>query len=256
MGGAFSASLPMEKFRAPKATLVRWDSRRRPAFRYAARQFLDSFPKPLLVTPEPVNTNWFAGAVITGASRTSVRSIFLLSRTFRAARDPIYPLGNARMSQCLGSKSVLLLGCLTVTGCLGSNDPNRLPTQPVSVQVNHKGTPVEGATVTFISSEEKPVPAVGRTNAAGVAKMKTYEEGDGAVLGKHKVIIIKSEISNASPEAADTESPDYLPPSPGGNPVPVLKDLIPRKYTSPATSGLTAEVTEGKPLELTFDLED
>ena len=160
------------------------------------------------------------------------------------------------MSHRVGSISSWLLGSLLLVGCTGANDPNRQHTEPVTVKVNYNGKPVEGATVTFISMGQKPLPAVGRTNAQGVAKLRTYEEGDGAVVGSHRVTISKSEITNAPPEAADVESEDYQPPAPGGTPVPVLKDLIPRKYSVPGSSGLTAEVTEGSPLEVTFELTD
>lgn len=159
------------------------------------------------------------------------------------------------MSGRFVAMSGIFLVCFATVGCSGGSDPNRQPTQPVAVTVTYEGSPVEDATVTFISTGDDPVPAVGRTDAQGVAKMKTYEEEDGALLGTHKVIITKREITNAPPSTADTESQDYQPPSPGGSPVPVTKNLIPRKYGSPATSGLTADVTEGDPIELTFNLE-
>lgn len=160
------------------------------------------------------------------------------------------------MSHRVGGISAWLLGSLLLVGCMGTNDPNRQHTEPVTVKVNYKDKPVEGATVTFTSMGDKPLSAVGRTNAQGVANLRTYEHGDGAVVGSHRVTIAKSEIINAPPEAADVESEDYQPPGPGGTPAPVLKDLIPRKYSVPGTSGLTAEVIKGSPLEVTFDLTD
>ena len=111
------------------------------------------------------------------------------------------------------------------------------------------------ATVTFISEEGQPEAAYGLTDAQGVAKMKTYEEGDGAVLGKQKVVINKEQILN-SVKVADQDSPDYAPLPPGGAPLPKVKHLVPVKYTAPGTTTLTADVTAKGPNEFTFELKD
>jgi hypothetical protein len=148
---------------------------------------------------------------------------------------------------CLLSVSLLLAGC---TGDTGSKD--RRPTKKVTVTVLYKGSPVEGATVTFISQEAGAPPAFGKTDKDGKAKMKTYVEGDGAVLGQHKVLIDKSETVGGAP-AVDQSSPNYVPPE--NVPPPKVKYLIPQKYSIPGTSGLTVEVKNG-PNEITFDLKD
>ena len=128
--------------------------------------------------------------------------------------------------------ALLLIG--VIGGCGGDGGPaNRRPTRPVKVTVTYKGNPVAGATVTFINQEGDSAPAYGKTDDKGVAKMKTYVEGDGAVLGQHKVTIIKSETQGGG-STADQASPDYAPPGPGGTPPPVVKHLIPEKYASPA----------------------
>jgi hypothetical protein len=143
---------------------------------------------------------------------------------------------------------------LVAAGCNRSGLPEGArPTTPVTVTVTYKDAPVEGATVTFITEGEPPAPAYGRTDAQGVAKMKTYVEGDGAVAGTHKVTIIKSETIGGAP-VADQDSPDYNPEAadaPG-----TLKHHIPQKYASPATSGLTADVKDSGPTQLKFELTD
>src|SRR5262245_42413433 len=89
--------------------------------------------------------------------------------------------------------SVLVVFSFLV-GCGGGGGPaNRRPTKPVKVTVTYKGQPVADATVTFINKEGEAAPAYGKTDAQGVAKMKTYVEGDGAVLGAHDVTITKTE---------------------------------------------------------------
>jgi len=130
----------------------------------------------------------------------------------------------------------------------------RRPTKPVTVTVSYKGAPVADATVTFISEEGEPSAAYGTTDGSGIAKLKTYEEGDGAVLGKQKVTINKEQITGTQSVAAQ-DSPDYVPPV-GSTPPPQVKHLIPAKYSAPNTSPLAAEVTASGPTEFKFELAD
>jgi hypothetical protein len=132
-------------------------------------------------------------------------------------------------------------------GCGPSLPEGAKPTKPVTVTVTYKGAPLEGATITFINAE---APAYGRTDASGVAKMKTYVEGDGAIFGSHKVTINKSETTGG--DQAPLESPEYNPDAPSAR----ITNLIPVKYSSPATSGLTFEVSDSSPAEVKFDLTD
>ncbi len=149
----------------------------------------------------------------------------------------------------------VVLLVLPLLGCGPDLPPGALPTHPVNVTVTYNGDAVEGAIVTFISQDGEPVAAYGRTNAHGIAQMKTYVEGDGAVLGMHKVLVNKTEMTGngadvgQSPEEYDPAElrEDYTPPS--------LEHLVPQKYSSPATSDLTAEVISGVN-EFRFELED
>jgi hypothetical protein len=120
------------------------------------------------------------------------------------------------------------------------------------VKVTYKGAPVEGALITFVETGDPPAPAFGRTDAQGVAKMKTYVEGDGAVVGRHDVIVSKTETMGGT--TADQDSPEYDPNA--AEAPTTVKYLIPQKYESKLTSGLTAEVTESGPNEFKFDLTD
>jgi hypothetical protein len=146
-----------------------------------------------------------------------------------------------------------LLVALTALGC-GVGGKGR-PTKPVAVTVTYKGTPVTDATVTFMLEDAEPVAAFGKTDSSGLAKLNTPGVGDGVVLGKHKAIIIKEQIVNDRP-AADQESAEYVPPPPGGAPVPQVKDLIPTKYKAPGTSPLTIEVSADGPAEFKLELAD
>jgi len=147
------------------------------------------------------------------------------------------------------------MGLLVVAGCSKSRlPPNARPTAPTKVTVTYKGAPVADATVTFICQEGDASPAYGKTDAQGVAKMKTYIEDDGAVIGPHKVLVTKMEVSTSG-KVADQSSPDYVPPAEGGAPLPTAKNLIPAKYGM-MQSGLTADVQKKSMNEFTFDLKD
>ncbi len=117
----------------------------------------------------------------------------------------------------------------------------------------YKGSPVEGAQVTFIN-DSGPPPSFGKTDASGKAKMTTYAAFDGATLGSHKVAVAKQEFDGPQPKSvADVDDPSYN--GVGATPVTKVKDLLPKKYGQPTTSGLTATV-EKKKNEIKLELAD
>jgi hypothetical protein len=141
--------------------------------------------------------------------------------------------------------AICLLG-LSV-GCNDDRPPGAKATVPVTVTVTFKGASVEGASVTMVDPGDAPTPSYGLTDAQGVAKMKTsYAEG--AIVGNHQVTIVKTSTEGGA--IADQDSPNYNPDPPPA----VVKSLIPQKYGSKTTSGLTAEVKESGPNEFKFEL--
>jgi hypothetical protein len=145
------------------------------------------------------------------------------------------------------------VAALLLTGCPGAGLPEGArPTYKTTVTVTYNGAPVEGATVAMVDAGTPPAPSYGLTDAQGVAVMKTnYAEG--AVVGSHQVWITKQETVGGAPQA-DQDSPEY---DPYAADVPTqIKYLLPQKYASRTTSGLTAEVTTSGPNEFKFDLTD
>jgi hypothetical protein len=131
----------------------------------------------------------------------------------------------------------------------GCKPSSGLDLTPVSITVTYKGQPVEGANVSMANATaQPPAVAVGRTDAQGVAVMRTGED-DGAVKGVHLIMINKYEAA-ASTATAEVESESYDPNIQAEAP----KSLLPVKYNS-VDSGLTLEVGD-TPLEQTFDLVD
>ena len=149
---------------------------------------------------------------------------------------------SCRFCVCLLLTSVFL-------GCGPGKPAGARPTKKVTAVVTYKGSPVQGASVTFIDQSDKPIVATGMTDAQGKAVLKTYVDGDGAVLGSHKVLISKMEAVGG--QSVDVDDPKYDPNAPPST----VKYHLPQKY-SLNTSGLTAEVSASGPSEFTFDLKD
>jgi hypothetical protein len=82
--------------------------------------------------------------------------------------------------------------------------------------------------------------AAGRTDAQGRYTLQTLER-EGAAAGSHRVSVTKAE-SIGPPPAED-----------GSGPPRVTKWHVPQRYSSPDSSGLTAEVSTGK-TEFNFEL--
>ena len=99
----------------------------------------------------------------------------------------------------------------------------------VTGKVTYKGNPVPNGGITFLPDPSGP-PASGSIGPDGTYTLQTADLGEGAVLGKHAVMITALQ----SGEAKGPEERDPLPPP-----------IIPTKYGSTSTSGLTAEVKDG-----------
>ncbi|MBI1246497.1 hypothetical protein GC197_01475 [bacterium] len=147
----------------------------------------------------------------------------------------------------------LLLLCLL--GCYARDDSGLPKRVPVKVVVLYEGKPVERATVTF--GDAKIRGAVGNTDKNGEVRLWTYQPGDGVIPGNYSVAIRKLEVlvlpnpEEVTPEEfaqAERELNRALNRPP--------KYLLPKKYSDPKTSELTAEVVDGGENEFTFKLEN
>lgn len=127
-----------------------------------------------------------------------------------------------------------------VSGCAGSQGPE---TVEVTGTVTMDGNPVEGANVVFhpLEGGEGVLASQSVTNAEGQFQLTTHVGGGkykpGIVAGKYAIVITKLDKAAISTT--------FAPP----------QNLLPKKYSNPATSGLTAEVVVGRPNEFEFPLE-
>ncbi len=144
---------------------------------------------------------------------------------------------------CKGLPAALLPLCLC--GCTARDG-----SQPVRAGgvVMYNGSPLPDAQVVF-APEERDRVASATTDESGRFRLTTFHPGDGALPGKHRVTVIArgpaKEPLPGSPAALMPE--DYAIP---GDP------LIPAKYFSSATSGLTAEVSPRGGNDFEFELHD
>lgn len=135
----------------------------------------------------------------------------------------------------------LALATLTATGCSSSSGPRPgLPrVVPARGVVRYNGQPLAGATVTFTNTSAQ-VAASGLTDADGRFTLTTFTPGDGAVPGKHLVVVTKVESTGQNQLTDKSAAPVFRP---GGAPPP-HRWVIPQRYANPQTSGLTADISE------------
>jgi len=111
---------------------------------------------------------------------------------------------------------LLILVFPFAVGCGEQTLPGMPPLVPASVTVMQDGHPLAGAGVSLLGADDitRQWPAGGTTDANGVAHLRTGGKFDGAVIGKFKVMVEKTErpdnpfIDHAS--SASTNHLDYL----------------------------------------------
>jgi hypothetical protein len=130
---------------------------------------------------------------------------------------------------------------IVLVGVLGCPQPGA-ETLKVTGTVTYNGQPIEGVNVGFLPDSGRG--AGGVTDASGRFTLSTFEPGDGAVPGTHKVVI--TEPSEDEPMPGTEEAENWTPPEP----------RFPAKYGDPSKSGFTATVERGKPNDFTFDMTD
>lgn len=131
----------------------------------------------------------------------------------------------------------LAVGALLLL-CAGCGSGNPL-TYPVTGTVTYRGQPVAVAQVMFIADAGRSASAV--TEDDGTFTLTTFDLGDGALEGSHRVTIAKIES---------------LPAQDAANPYGRgARSLLPARYGNPDQTPLKEEVKKGKN-EFRFDLTD
>lgn len=120
---------------------------------------------------------------------------------------------------------------LFAVGCGGSGLVS------VKGKVMYNDKPVTSGTITFAADDKAS--AYGEILPDGTYELMTEKPGDGATPGAYKVIVVSmQDQANALPEERS----------------PLPAPTVPTKYTSFATTDLTADVESGKDNEINFNL--
>ena len=107
----------------------------------------------------------------------------------------------------------------------------------VTGKVTYKDKPVTSGTISFVSADKTS--AYGDLQSDGTYTLKTDKPGDGATPGAYRVIVVAmQDQANLLPEARS----------------PLPAPTVPMKYTSLATTDLTANVEKGKKNVIDFNL--
>lgn len=131
-----------------------------------------------------------------------------------------------------------LLSLVILAGCGDGRPPMAAP---VEGKVIYRGKPLAFGSVMFQPAQGQP--ARGVIKPDGTFTLWTYEEGDGAAIGHHKVRITC--YDNQNPD--QTQDPNQEPTA--------GKSLIPEKYTLFDESGIEVDVqSENEPF--VFQLKD
>jgi hypothetical protein len=141
---------------------------------------------------------------------------------------------------------------LVIFGCGDSSDLP--PRYPVSGTVTYNGKPLVNGTINFAPTGPNGRGAGGMI-ADGRYSLTTHDQNDGAIPGEYKVSVLAKE---ADPSKVDLkikkprEGPEseaekkamatYFPQKVAARAAAKAKNLVPAKYSSPETSGLTFEV--------------
>ena len=133
---------------------------------------------------------------------------------------------------------------LSVAGCGG--EPGLAGARG---RVTYNGKPVTSGEVHFSPEEPGKRGAHGDIDSDGYYKLGTFTPGDGAYVGKHKVSVVAvGPDKPVPPKMKGKMMPEDMQGS--GNP------LVPRRYFSPDTSGLSADVEAGGSNDFPFELKD
>lgn len=131
--------------------------------------------------------------------------------------------------------ALCLFALAAVVGCGGSDD--RVATHAVSGKVVFPdGSPLDGGRIAFLSTEHG-LSATGQIQSDGTFQLTTYEPGDGAVAGKHRVAVIAPMPKDVDPDEVEVEP------------------LIDLRFQDLEASGLEFTVSADGPNEFTVPVE-
>lgn len=131
-----------------------------------------------------------------------------------------------------GPIGIVLLVVGAAAGCNGETGHDK--TAPVSGRVTYAGEPVPQGQIMFYPADGRRM-AIGVIDASGNYELTTFDPQDGAVLGKHTVVV--DAVRDAAPGPSSPEEEGEVG-------VPSVERLTPAEYAHHQTSPLEAEVKD------------
>jgi hypothetical protein len=145
----------------------------------------------------------------------------------------------------IGRTLILTTVAACVAGCGGDTSKPKLGR--VSGKVTYNGQPVTKGIVSFVprggAGAQTGQSATGELGSDGSYTLTTFDNGDGAVLGEHTVLVIAREE-----DAAIKGHGMPIPDSKGQINIKAAKSLVPEKYATAGNSPLRYTVNEGSQL--------
>jgi hypothetical protein len=135
---------------------------------------------------------------------------------------------------------LICVSILVNAGC-GSKYP---ATAPVSGKISINGKPVTQGRISFHPTTGDR-PALANIQPDGSYALTTFEHGDGALLGHHKVSIKSTRIENAPPPPKDFREEAAQAAELAKQGGPHLVFIVDKKYYDERTTDLEAEVKAG-----------
>jgi hypothetical protein len=161
--------------------------------------------------------------------------------------------------------SCLVSAIPTLAILVGCGDDSGLPKRyPVSGTVTYNGKLLEKGNINF-APDGPGGRAAGGSIVDGRYSLTTQDPDDGAVPAKYKVSVVSKstdtskidlKIKGATSEDAKKAIAAVFPQKVAAKAAAKAKNLIPAKYNSPETSGLTFEVKPQSNSGVDFDLKD
>ena len=139
---------------------------------------------------------------------------------------------------------------LLLTGCQKENRPEGMPKlTPVVLTFQQSGAPLSGAVVSLvpIDSANSRWNAGGTTDPQGKLKVKTLAQYDGAVPGKYKITVIKTERELLPEGMTMAERMKYKPKPP--------VEHAHKKYADKKSTPLEVEVSDTSANPLSFEVD-
>jgi len=145
-------------------------------------------------------------------------------------RDPQPPKSELRESVVALAVFLVVAAGMALAGCSRSG-PQRAETHPVQGKITFQGQPIGGAFV-VLHPKEAATPEVPTATALvqpdGTFAVSTYDSADGAPVGEYVVTVQWQKLAKSGG--------DFVP---GPN-------LLPAKYSDPATSNVIVQVAAGR----------